>query len=705
MRRLELLLELSNIILDVHDQTKALDNITSYLSKATESDVCSIYLLNNAKDTLILSATHGLSQSAVGKVSMQINEGLAGLTYRNNKYTFIRNASTHSSYCYFSGINEEPYNTFIGLPLKSRQHSFGIIVFQFKKNKRDTKILKTLLQAAAAQVSGLILKHYLFRDKSVYYHEFSEGEIQIDGLPLSGGIAIGEPVMVISKFIESNEAVIDSETELEELREAFDFTKMDLQRLIKDLEEAGQTMGTEIFETHLLMLDDSTFLNDIERHITELKKSAAFSVRHVADKLINKFKSFKDSYLRERAGDIDDIANRLLAHLGAFSRDFELKDNSILLADRLTPGETASLNLDKVCAFITEKDGVTSHTAILAKSRQIPAVSGVKKLYQAMEFAKMVIVDGDAGKVIFNPEPETLTLYEGKKKLQKPIHLQEPNSPDVFLKSGEKIDFFSNISSVLDAEKARGLNACGIGLVRTEIFYLQSNGRFSYDKQMSIYREIMKNFPEKPVIFRLLDIGSDKKSVMEETEDNPALGHRGVRLLLNRRELLDDQLRALLETYKSYPNLKIMVPFVANIKEFNDIRIIIQEIADTYKTGMPEVGVMVEIPSIVNLMEKIADICDFFSVGTNDLFQYYFAVDRSNPMVSSLYDPMCASFIDLLEAIFKKANRAGRPIEICGEIAAERTILQTLIKIGYRQFSVNPYVINDLRKYLNSIDI
>jgi len=702
MKKIDLLLGISNIILDIHDQRKALAKIASYIKESIECDVCSIYLLDRDKKKLTLSATEGLSQNAVNSVVLDIDDGLTGHTYAKDEYTFIRNATGHDKYHYFPGINEEPYNTFIGIPLSARAHNFGVIVFQFKANKRNTGSLQKILMAVAAQVSGLILKHYLFRDESVYLHEFSNGETVVTGVPLSQGIAIGNPVMVISKFYEKSDKDLDTENELAELDKAFIDTKEDLQELIKELEESDQPFG-EIFETHLMMLQDGIFRSDIERHIKDLKKSAAFSVRHVADKLIKKFSSIKDVYIRERASDIDDIANRILSHLGVMSRNVELKENSVLIADRLTPGETASINLDKVCGFVTEKDGVTSHTAILAKSRQLPAISGVKRLYQAMEYAEKIIVDGFEGKVIFNPTEETIQKYAEEMEKNAPEELDTENlaNPEVFLNDGSKVNFYANNSSILDAEKSSILKAHGIGLVRTEIFYLQRDGHFKQEEQVEVYTQILSKFPDSPVIFRLLDIGSDKKSVREMKEDNPALGHRGARLLLSRQKMLETQTRALLETYKTYKNLKIMVPFIADVSEFVEIKNRMKAVADSMDSDLPEIGVMIEIPSIVFDMDRLGEYADFYSVGSNDMFQYFYALDRANPAVSSLYDPSAQAFLNLLKMIYENATKTGVPIEICGEIAAERHILEELIKIGYRDFSVNPYVINDLRKFLH----
>jgi phosphotransferase system enzyme I (PtsP) len=707
MKRIELLLGISNIILNADDTDTTLAKVVSFLKRAVESDVCSIYLLGGKnRDKLILSATEGLSENAVGNVILDPDEGLTGLSYTNNTYTFIRNAQNHEKFHYFPGINEEPYKTFIGIPLNNRAHEFGVLVFQFKQNKHNTDILRKMLKAVAAQVSGLILKHYLLQQDDNELYE--DGVEHIDkGVPLSSGIAFGEPVMVMSKLVEKTQQDYSPEVELKLFHEALDKTREDLQKLIDRMNNSSQEIATHIFETHLMMIKDRTFRKDIEKYITQRHKSASFSVRYVSDKYIRRFLSINDTYLKERAHDIEDIAMRLLSHLGAVQKEANLRENSVVFANRLTPGETAALDLERVCSFVTEKDGVTSHTAILAKSRKIPAVTGIENIHQKIESAKSVIVDGYEGIVIFNPSDETILEYQEKaESLKVPDEARGYARQDVRLPDGSKVEFLANISSVLDSEKARTFCADGIGLVRTEIFYLRKDGPCSLENRMETYRSILRAFPDKPVVFRLLDIGSDKKSAYEAVEDNPALGNRGVRLLLtDYRSMLENQLIALIRLSKENPNIKILVPFVADANEFFRVKEIAMEIAENEGCELPEIGVMLEIPSVVYQMEKFEGKCSFFSIGTNDMFQYFFGLDRGNPKVSSLYNLDNSAFLGLLKDILEKARSIDIPVEICGEMAADPEVLVKLIQIGYRHFSVSPYAINELKYYLQKSEI
>jgi len=703
MKKIELLLGISNIILNSDDTNSTLQKVVRFLKEAVESDVCSIYLLGGKnRDKLILSATEGLSEQAVGNVSLGLKEGLTGLTYTRDNYTFIRNATAHERFLYFPGINEDPYNTFIGIPLKNRTHEFGVLVFQFLKNKRNTDILRKLLKAVAAQVSGLVLRHYLMQNDELEALQ-DNGEERVEkGIPLSSGIAFGEPVIVMSKLVEKTRHHDSPDAELAEFHKALEDTKKDLEALIGKMDSSRQQIASNIFETHLMMLNDITFRKDIEHHIIEKHKSASFGVRHVADKYIKRFRSINDAYLRERAQDIEDIAIRLLSHLGSVASQPELLENSIIFANRLTPGETASLDLEKVSGFVTEKDGVTSHTAILAKSMKIPAVTGIENISQKAEVSESVIVDGYEGLVIFNPTEETTQKYKAKKaESQIKDEDRQYACSNLVLGDGSKVRFFANVSSVLDSEKAEMFCADGIGLVRTEIFYLNNNSRVTMEERMDIYKNILRAFPDKPVVFRLLDIGSDKKSAYEAYEENPALGNRGVRLLLtDYRDMLESQLTALIRLSKSYKGVKILVPFVADVPEYIKVKETAELIAEKEQTTLPDMGVMLEIPSVLYQLDAFKGICQFFSIGTNDMFQYFFALDRGNPKVSSLYRPDNRSFLMLLERIFNKTKELEIPVEICGEMAADPDMLLKLISIGYRDFSVSPYAINELKYHV-----
>ena len=697
METIEILLNISDIILDSTTHIEAMHSIVSLLKKSLKSDVCSIYLLDkHNKDLLTLTATEGLHKDAINKVKMHTGEGLTGATFNNNDYLFIRNVIKNPLFKYFPGIGEEPFNTFIGMPLKDRTHSFGVLVFQFKKNKINTLKTRKLLIAVAAQVSSLVLKYYILENTQITEQTKSNEEITIKGIPLSEGIAIGKPVHIIYNFIEST-SHIDREDELKKLQSAIYKTKDDITNLIIQI-ELDDKIKADIFYTHLMILEDSSFIKNIETHISKHNKTAASGIRYVSDIYINRFLSFEDFYLKERASDMDDICQRLLSNLGAISKKVTLSKNSIIIAEKLTPGETASLNLEKVTGFVTESDGITSHTAILAKSRRIPAITGIKDIMSMAAFCKRIILDGYEGLLILNPKRSTLKKYFSKLKSQIYEKYDEP-CYRVILKNGTKIHFLANVASVLDAEKSKQFCADGIGLIRSEIFYLQNGEPFDEKLNADFYNQLIRSSPDGPITLRLLDIGADKKTRKDIKEMNPALGLRGARYILAKQDLLKKQINAILNI-KDKANLKLLIPFVTNVDEFIVIKKIIVDSFVKNGYDVPPVGAMIEIPSIIFTLDKLLLHADFFSIGTNDLFQYIYAVDRTNPSVSSLYSPDTQSFYSILELVYEKLAPSGKDIGICGEITADKNILKNLIQIGFNKFSVNPYVIKTLRQFL-----
>lgn len=699
MEHIELIYEISNVIVDAKTHDEALSQIAKHLRNFLESDVCSFYLLNRSEDQLTLAATDGLNQDAVGNVSMATDEGLTGQVYTDDKFTYVNDAMKHERFKYFPGIGEEPFNTFIGLPLRSKDRHVGVLVFQFAQSRNYSPIMEKLLMTIGSIVSGLIQQFDIleFGDDAETMTELVDYELT--GVALSDGIVVGKPVHIIYNFAESVKGEFDSEEEIKEVQQSFVATVEELKVLIRKIERSSEDMSTEIFRTHLMMLKDGSYKNDIIHHIAKYNKGGAFSIRHVSDKFIRKFRSFEDVYLRERAADIEDICQRLLKNLGALHKKAEIKENSIIIADRLTPGETASLDMEKVIGFITEKDGSTSHTAILARSREIPAVSGIQNLLNVTEFAELIIMDGHDGKIIINPSEETQRLYDEKRKSLQPLtQAQDPQEHIDLEKYGIKL--YANVSSALDAEKSNRLNAGGIGLVRTEIFYLQKYGQFCKDTQVGLYSEILDKFDAGTVIFRLLDIGADKTIERKVDEDNPAMGLRGARLLLEDTELLLTQIEALIEV-SNHERVKILVPFITELEEFIQIKSLIVEQYTTAGKAVPEIGVMIEIPSAVFILDELLVYADFFSVGTNDLFQYFCAVDRNNTLVSNAYDPTMDAFIRLLKMIHDKIKPSGKDVEICGEVAADPFMLEKLLEIGYNIFSINPYSVTKTRKAID----
>lgn len=693
MENLKFLSDITNLLLNFSSSKNVLNELTRLLAKYLSSEVCSIYTYDEKKEVLVLKATYGLNQASVGNVSMSAQEGLTGTTFSSGSYQFIANASAHPKFKYFPGIGEDPYNTFIGIPLKKQEETFGVLVFQFIDSPEDSNVLKMLLETIGNMLSGFLKNHTLLNSNITRPQNYDE-EMVIQGIPISEGISIGKPVHMVYHFLDDDSKVKDVAREEERLKCSFEKTKNEIMSVINNIDSGNLRIDKEIFHTHLMILSDGSFRDDIFHHVLNLGRSAAYSIRHVSDKFIERFKKIDDPYLKERAADIEDVCNRLLKNLGVIERHISLEKESIIVSNQLGPGDTASLDLSKVKGIVTEEDGQTSHMALIARGMGIPAVSGIENVIDITEYAKNMIIDGYEGKIIINPSESTRNKYLSmQSQLQASGATIEKLPREIVCHMGRKVYLGANVASILDADKAQELGAFDIGLVRTEIFYLaEGEENFNIEAQKKIYQSILNKYTNGAVTFRLLDIGADKMAKYSAKEQNPAMGLRGARFLIKNETLLQTQLEALLDLNDS--RVKLLVPFVAKPEEFYEIKDIIKRKAETMGVNMPPVGVMIEIPSIVFALEKLDDEADFYSIGTNDLFQYFFAADRNNSQIFSNYKILSESFMKFMKFICTKLSQNGKDVEICGEIAHEEEILYSLIEMGYSKFSLNPYLMS-----------
>jgi len=693
MENLKFLSDITDLLLNFDSSKSVLNELTRSLAKYLSSEVCSIYIYDENKETLVLKATYGLNQASVGNVSMPPEEGLTGITFSSGNYQFITNASTHPRFKYFPGIGEEPFNTFIGIPLKKHDETFGVLVFQFIDNPENSNVLKMLLETIGNMISSFLKNHIMLNSNITRPRNYDE-EMVLQGIPISEGISIGKPVHMVYHFLDDDSRVKDVKREEERLKYSFDKTKNEVMALINNIDSGNLRIDKEIFHTHLMILSDGSFRDDIFHHVLNLGRSAAYSIRHVSDKFIERFRKIDDPYLKERAADIEDVCNRLLKNLGVIERHISLEKESIIVSNQLGPGDTASLDLSKVKGIVTENDGQTSHMALVAKGMGIPAVSGIEHIIDITEYAKDLIIDGYEGKIIINPSDANRDKYLSmQSQLQVSGVTIEQLPREIVCHMGRKVYLGANVASILDADKAQDLGAFDIGLVRTEIFYLaEGEENFNVEVQKKIYQSILSKYTNGPVTFRLLDIGADKMEKYSAKEPNPAMGLRGARFLIKNESLLETQLEALLDLNDS--RVKLLVPFVAKPEEFYKIKDIIRKKAERMGVNMPPVGVMIEIPSIAFALERLDEEVDFYSIGTNDLFQYFFAADRNNIQIFSNYKILSECFMNFMEFIYNKLSQTGKDVEICGEIAHEEEILYRLIEMGYSKFSLNPYLMS-----------
>ena len=536
----------------------------------------------------------------------------------------------------------------------------------------------------------------------------------LEGKSVFSGIAIGK-ISILQKADTSvkRTRVEDPEAEIARVQEAKEKAVAQLQKLYdKALQEVGES-GAAIFEVHQMMLDDEDYLDSIDNIIRTENVNAEYAVATTGDNFADMFAQMDDDYMKARAADVKDISDRLVRVLsGHDDGDMDAAEPSIIVAEDLAPSETVQMDKSRVLAFVTRKGSSNSHTAILARTMNIPALINIE--YDDSMDGKMAIVDGKSGSLIVEPDADTLKKYQDQKdeELHQRAMLKELKGKTTETKSGHKIHLYANIGSTGDVASVLANDAEGIGLFRSEFIYLEKENYPTEEEQFNAYKKVLESMGNKKVIIRTLDIGADKQVDYFELdkEQNPALGYRAIRICLTRPEIFKTQLRALYRA-SAYGKLGIMFPMITSVSELIQIK----EICDIVKTELSaddiaysedvELGIMIETPAAAIISDRLAPMVDFFSVGTNDLTQYTLACDRQNSKIESFCDTHHEAILRLIEMSAQNAHKNGAWIGICGELAADTTLTETFLRMGIDELSVSPGFVLKVRDKVRSIDL
>ena len=523
----------------------------------------------------------------------------------------------------------------------------------------------------------------------------------LNGIAASNGIAIAKAYRLIEPDLSfSKTSVANAEEEAARFQGAVATSKAELQA-IRDM--ADKELGADkaaIFDAHLLVLSDPELLGPIEDKIKSENVNAESALKETADMFITMFESMDNEYMKERAADIRDVTKRVLAHLLGVEipNPSMVQEEVIIVAEDLTPSDTAQLNRNFVKAFTTDIGGRTSHSAIMARSMEIPAVVGAKEVTGKIQNGDIIIVDGLTGAVHVNPTPELIAEYEQKAKdyeAQKAEWAKLKNEKTVS-KDGHHVELVANIGTPKDIKGVIDNGGEGVGLYRTEFLYMGRDNFPTEEEQFEAYKAVLEGMEGKPVVVRTLDIGGDKELPYLQLphEMNPFLGFRAIRLCLDEQDMFRTQLRALLRA-SSYGNLKIMFPMIATLGEFREAKAILMEekeklVAEGVQVSDSiEVGIMVEIPSTAVMADLFATEVDFFSIGTNDLIQYTMAADRMNERISYLYQPYNPAILRLVKQVIDAAHKEGKWAGMCGEMAGDEIAIPLLLGMGLDEFSMS----------------
>ncbi|RHS49161.1 phosphoenolpyruvate--protein phosphotransferase [Blautia sp. AM47-4] len=527
------------------------------------------------------------------------------------------------------------------------------------------------------------------------------------------GIVMG-PVAVLKKndYQVKRARIEDPEAEVKRVKEAVEVSKKQLGRLYdKAVREVGEASAA-IFEVHQMMLEDEDYLESMENMIRTELVNAEYAAAATGDNFAEMFAAMDDEYMKARSADVKDISERLVRNLsGEGDNDLSSMEPSVIVADDLSPSETVQMDKEKILAFVTVHGSTNSHTAILARMMNIPALIGVPMDLNSLKTGMTAVVDGFSGQVIFEPEEDV--QKETEKRMQEEAEkqklLEELKGKENITPDGRKINIYANIGSVGDLGYVMENDAGGIGLFRSEFLYLGRNDFPTEEEQFQAYKQAVQTMAGKKVIIRTLDIGADKQVEYFNLgkEENPALGYRAIRICLKQPEIFKAQLRALFRA-AVYGNLSVMYPMITSTEEVEKIYAIVAEVEEELKAQevqykIPEQGIMIETPAAVMISDRLAEMVDFFSIGTNDLTQYTLAIDRQNEQLDDFYNPHHEAVLRMIRMVVENAHKCGKWAGICGELGADLTLTEQFVRMGVDELSVAPSMILKLRKIVREM--
>ncbi|HSZ68619.1 MAG TPA: phosphoenolpyruvate--protein phosphotransferase [Xanthobacteraceae bacterium] len=709
-----LLRRLREVMAEPVSAQERLDKIVVLIAANMVAEVCSVYVLR-VDATLELYATEGLNRDAVHHTVMKSDEGLVGLVASQASAINLSNAQTHPAYSYRPETGEEIYHSFLGVPILRAGNTLGVLVVQNRARRTYSEEEVEALQTTAMVMAEMIASGELSALAPPGAEPAARRSVHVKGSGLSEGIALGHVVLHEPRVVVTNFIADDVPKELEHLRAAVETLRSSLDELLEhgDVVEGGE--HREVLEAYRLFAYDRGWVHKLEEAVmTGLTAEAA--VERVQSDIRARMLRQTDPYLRERLHDLDDLANRLMRQLTgrdhAPSRE-SLPENAILVARSMGPAALLDYDRKRLRGLILEEGGPHSHVAIIARALGIPAIGEIDNATGIVDPGDAVIVDGSTGDLHIRPLPDMEAAYAERVRLRarrQQQYLALRDKPCV-TRDGEEIKLMINAGLSVDLPHIEDTGAGGIGLFRTELQFMVAPSFPRTTEQYSLYRAVLDAAGDKPVTFRTLDIGGDKvlPYMRNVEEENPALGWRAIRLGLDRPGLLRTQIRALLRAAGSRA-LKIMFPMISTVQEFDQAKELVErELTHLRRHGhkLPdqvEVGSMVEVPSLLYQLDELLDRVDFLSVGSNDLVQFLYAIDRGNPRVSNRFDAISAPILRALKDIADKAREHQKPATVCGEMASHPIGALALIAIGYRSLSLTPSAVGPVKAMLLDVD-
>ncbi|PIJ49020.1 phosphoenolpyruvate--protein phosphotransferase PtsP [Erwinia sp. OLTSP20] len=688
---------------------EALEILVNEICIAMKTEVCSVYLADHERRCYYLMATRGLKKPRGRTVALAFDEGIVGLVGRLAEPINLADAQKHPSFKFIPSVKEEQFRSFLGVPIISRRQLMGVLVVQQREHRQFDESEESFLVTLATQLAAILSQSQL----AALFGQYRQTRVK--ALAAAPGVAVAEAwVDSIQPSLESISAAstLDVQRERERLSLAIAEAASEFRRFSKRFSASVQQESAAIFDLYSHLLSDARLKKDL---FSEVEKGAVaeWAVKTVIEKFAAQFASLQDNYLRERAGDLRVLGQRLLFHLDDSMQDAHAwPEKFILVADELTATTLAELPHERLAGVVVRDGASNSHAAILVRAMGIPSVMGAD-IQPAQLKGRLLIVDGYRGELLIDPEPVVIQEYQRLINQENELSKMAEGVVELpgMLKSGEAVKVMLNAGLSAEHERSIGNWVDGIGLYRTEIPFMLQSGFPSEEEQVAQYQGMLQLFPDKPVTLRTLDVGADKQlPYLPISEENPCLGWRGIRLTLDQPEIFLIQLRAMLRANVASNNLSILLPMITSLEEIDEARRLIdragREVEEMlgYPISWPRIGVMIEVPSMLFMLPHLQKRVDFVSVGTNDLTQYLLAVDRNNTRVASLYDCLHPSVLRALHMIALEAKRADIELCLCGEMAGDPMGVVLLIGMGYYHLSMNGRNIPRVKYLLRHID-
>ncbi|MBJ3786182.1 phosphoenolpyruvate--protein phosphotransferase [Devosia sediminis] len=691
-----------------------LDKIVALIADNMRADVCSFYVLRD-DGALELFATRGLKAESVHLTTLRLGEGLVGLIAAEAEPLSLDDAPSHPAFAYRPETGEDKYNSFLGVPVLRAGQTLGVLVVQNAERRHygedETEAMLTTATILAEMIATSDFDNLIKPGSDIDLRR----PRMYSGVSFTDGIALGTVVLHDPRVVVTNFIAEDTDAEKQRLDAALASMRVSIDAMLDHGDMQPTSDHREILETYRMFANDRGWVNRLAEAIDN-GLSAEAAVERVQNDTRARMLRQTDPYIRDRLHDLDDLANRLLRVLTNSSQPAhrELPDNAILVARNMGPAELLEYDRKKLRGVVLEEGGATAHVAIVARSLGLVAVGQAQSIVSMCETGDDIIIDGPLGQVHLRPTPDVEQTYVDKVRIsaKRRAHYAELKDRPSITRDGIDITLLHNSGLVADLPMLDDTGASGVGLFRTELQFMIASRLPRLNEQVDLYAEAMEIAGDRPVVFRLLDIGGDKvvPYLRSAAEENPAMGYRSIRLGLDRPGLLRTQIRALLLAARGRP-LKILVPMVTETFEFRQTKLVLKkEIERLARAGQKvpekvEIGVMVEVPSLLFELDQIMPEADFASIGSNDLVQFLTAADRANPRVSKAYDPIALPRLRAIRLVVDAARRHNKPVTMCGELAGRPMEALALMAIGMTRLSMGPASIGPIKELVLNVEL